>query len=197
MEVVKNLSISEDGAMNLQVDADKVCYIVCPDGSVITSVGGAISTTWGGTAGKISLIIPKDSEILMIGSSDYVGELRTNFAGSFSAEACLSLSALLAPMATFVEAMGCTSLTVLSAPLATYVGAVDCALTAKSIGNQLIAFKNNNPTVAGTANFSGGTNALKSAIALYLIPVSDGDTTFLDDWIDLNLPNWVITFRTI
>jgi len=77
MEVVKNLSISEDGAMYLQVDADKFCYIVQPDGSVLTSTLGIISTTWGGTAGQVSLVIPK-GEPLNISNSDFIGTLKTN-----------------------------------------------------------------------------------------------------------------------
>jgi len=77
MEVVKNLSISEDGVMYLAVDADKFCYIVQPDGSVLTSTLGIISTTWGGTAGQVSLVIPK-GEPLNISNSDFTGTLKTN-----------------------------------------------------------------------------------------------------------------------
>jgi len=150
MEVVKNLSISEDGAMYLAVSSAKVCYIVCPDGSVLTSTLGVISTTWGGTAGQVSLVIPK-GEPLNISNSDFTGTLKTN--------------------ATVINASGCN-------------------FTAKQIGDFLIYISKLHPTAIGTANFSGGLNAIFDDIAAYLLTIG----IILDDLMTI-LSTWTVTFN--
>jgi len=151
MEVVKNLSISEDGAMYLEVNIAKTCYIVCPDGSVITSTLGIISTTWGGTAGKVTLVIPK-GEPLNISNSDFTGTLKTN---------------------------------------ATVINASGCDFTAQQIGDFLIYESKINPTATGTANFSGGMNAIEPDIADYVGLQGYSLNTLLT----VTLATWTITIN--
>jgi len=85
MEVLSTLSIG-DGSVTpqkiyLAVDSNKICYVVQPSGAVLTSTAGVIDTTWGGSAGFISFISPKNSSSITISLSDVSGNLRTDFIG--------------------------------------------------------------------------------------------------------------------
>lgn len=231
-EAITGLSIATDGVMNLTVYADKTCYIIAPDGSVITSTDGVINTTWGGSDGKVTLIVPKN-QFINITASDFIGSLKTDIP-DISANACNYLTSIHALKATYISCSTCASLTniysdfayincsssilieSLSMPLSTSIrasGAISlstlnipfgrslvcdgCALTAKSIGDFLIAASVNNPTVAGVANFSGGTNASYGEIQTYFTSIGFNYNGYSDmtEWLAGDLETWTITIR--
>jgi hypothetical protein len=155
-EAISGLQISNGGAMKLTVDSDKTCYIVAPDKSIITSTNGVINTTWNGYAGNVKLIVPKNSSKFNIENSGYQGALKTNSIVAVSCDNCNLLTSVSAyNRIPFVYFALCQSVTSFYAPLTTIVYGDHCALTAKAIGDFLIAASQNNPTANGRANFSG------------------------------------------
>jgi len=201
MEVLSTLSIG-DGSVTpqkiyLEVDSNKICYVVQPSGAVLTSTAGVIDTTWGGSAGKVVLVIPKTTTIV---TTDKTGSYSSDFTGDFSCNlnaiylsSGSSFSSYTTPNATIQVNFGASSsLTDFYAPkIATNIFASGCALTAKSIGDFLISASINNPTASATANFGLGTNANRDAINAYLI--TRGTTlAAIELIID---PTWTLTFN--
>ena len=139
-EVITGLSLA-DGSVTpqvvfLAVDADKICYVVLPNGTILTSIEGTIDTTWTGAAGAVTLIKSKDTSVLDMTNSDYIGNLITTQSGSLQTVDCASLTSISAPNATSIDAYGCTSLTSLSAQNAIYIEASGCtSLTSLSAPN--------------------------------------------------------------
>jgi hypothetical protein len=92
----------------LHVDADETAYIVLPDGQILTSTSGEISTTWEGVAGAIILIVPKaNTEILLnngIVTADFIGLLSTNYAVEIGVTGSSSITGIDAPQATEIAA---------------------------------------------------------------------------------------------
>lgn len=162
----------------LKIDSDKTAYIKMPNGTLLTSTSGVIDTTYTGYAGVATLSIPKTSVSQALynatGSkySDFSGEYITN-----------------APLTTFNISSNAL-ITSVKAYKAKNIVAVGCALTAKAIGDQLMQFARNNATFAGTANFSGGTNADEDDVNAYLVTVG----TTLEDVL-LALGTWTITLN--
>jgi len=217
MEVITGLSIPTNGFMSLEVDSDKACYIVGPDGSVITSTLGAINQFWEGIPGAVQLIIPINTHGITSNNSGFYGEMTVkhsfpdlNFndvVPFISTDGITTIIAdkvdnvlainrgviyLSAKTADKIDAGECP-LTSFDAPMAKTVLLSRCDLTAKSIGDFLFSAKANNPTTVGaTADFSGGTNALKSAVATYMGLASEAALT---TWVTTNLPSWGVTFR--
>ena len=161
-EVITGLSLASGTVtpqvVYLEVDADKTCYVVLPDGSVLTSTTGIINTTWAGAAGAVTLIVQKNTTNLSMDASDFIGILSINLV-SIGAPYCTKLTGTSAPNATIIDASDCTSLTTLSAPNATAIYASGCALTDVSIAAlfaELVATGNED----GTLDISGGTSAV-------------------------------------
>jgi len=84
---------------------------------------------------------------------------------------------------------------------ATVINASGCDFTSQQIGDFFFAAKANNPTAVGaSANFSGGTNARKQYVAVYmgLIPEMATDaakSAIFDSWVASYLPTWTITMN--
>lgn len=176
----------------LRVDSDETCYVLLPDNTVLTSTAGIIDEVWEGIAGRVKLIIPKDTTLLSISKTGFYGSQFSGHVGLVSKITTVDFSAVL-------------ELTSFSAPYATVVDAPNCALTAKSIGDFLFAAAANNPTASGVANFSGGNNATDRAITDYM---NDTYNPFvgaayegasidelLSIWIGLNLEQWAISLN--
>lgn len=163
----------------LKIDSDKTAYILMPNGALLTSASGVIDTTYSGYAGVATLSIPKTSVVQALynttGSkySDFSGEYITNM-----------------PLTTFNISSNAL-ITSAKAYKSKNIVAVGCALTAKSIGDLLVNFARNNATFAGTANFSGGTNAIDTDVDAYLVSIG---TTLSD--ILVTLGTWTITLNT-
>jgi hypothetical protein len=195
-EWITGLTIDNRGAIKLTVDSDKNCYIVAPDKSVITSTNGAINTTWTGYAGNVKLIIPKNTSKFNIENGSYKGVLKTNTMASVTCDNCNLLTSVSKTNGTsFVYFALCPSVTSFYAPLTTIVYGDHCALTAKAIGDFLFEAAQNNPTAAGIANFSGGTNAGTVAVSQYMSNDPTDNGNWLSDFIQNNLPNWTITLN--
>jgi len=183
----------------LEVDANKTCYVVLPNGSVLTSTAGVINDFWGGIAGRVKLIVPKNTTTTKLDNgvvfADYLGNYECNNSGDFSA-ALSDLTSIKVNNKSSISVGGSLNLVSLECNNATAVYASNCALTAKSIGDFLIAASTNNPTAIGTANFSAGTNAIYGDVASYLtgigVSLPGGSLT---GWITQNLPNWTITLN--
>ena len=167
----------------LEVDSDKTCYVILPDGTTLTSTAGIINTTWTGAAGAVTLIVPNNTEELLLTNADFIGELNTLFTGTLYCNSCTSLTTLSAPMATNLECDNCTSLTTLSAPNATAIYASGCALTDVSIAAlfaELVATGNDD----GTLDISGGTSA----------NIEDWSAQAVNDLTYLGDRGWSITY---
>jgi hypothetical protein len=189
-DLIYNGTIADGGAVKLTIDADKVGYVRLPNGTLLTTVAGVIDTIYSGVGGAITYYIPKDSVIAIIENSGLTGAITTNFAGVISIEGSNAITGITAPYSTHIHCRNMAVLTSLSAPLATTLYANSSALTAKSIGDFLIAASINNPTEAGTADFGGGTSALDTAIDAYLI--TQGTTLAA---ILVVLATWTITLN--
>jgi len=71
-EAIEELKIAANGKVYLEVDSNKSCKVVLPDNSILTSTAGKIDTTWNGAAGRVKLIVPKDSELYDYSTSDFI-----------------------------------------------------------------------------------------------------------------------------
>lgn len=203
----------------MKIDSDKQGYIKYPDGTYQATVSGVIDTTWSGNAGNVRLIVPNYTDpaadkqrIIMVSNTgdiaDYSGQLRFKGVGKFYAVECPNISSVIADKAWFVNMSGnnaasaalpkaesvfaanCTQLTSLIAPFWNAVDAPSCALTAKTIGDLLLAAVQNNPS-AEYLNCTGGTNASDTAIDDYLITKGTDLNTVLSA-----LPNLAASFNT-
>jgi hypothetical protein len=184
----------------LEVDNNKVCYVILPNGGILTSTSGVINYDWEGEAGRVKLIVPKDSTLLKIAESKFIGGLTAEEAGIINTGLSTLITRVIAPHATQMYISSCPLLAEFTAPIATVVSASICALTAKSIGDYLwLGVYTNNPTASGTADFSGGTNATAEDITTYM-----GDAGYLDNsevfagveaWIASVLATWTISLN--
>jgi hypothetical protein len=196
-ELIGGLSIPSSGKAYLEVNSDKTCFVVLPNGTLLTSTSGVINTT-SPTAGNVKLIIPKGEISTKLDNgvdvfADFTGSYECNNLGSFSA-ASSDLISIKVNNKTSVSVGGSVDLDVLECESATAIYATNCALTAKSIGDFLIAAYTNNPTASGTANFTGGTNADLEAVSVYMQTQGYGDGTelWLTTWIGAELATWNI-----
>ena len=188
----------------LEVDSDKTCYVILPDGSTLTSTDGKINTTWTGAAGAVTLIVPNNTEELLLTNADFIGELNTLFTGTLYCYDCTSLTTLSAPMATNLYCNSCTSLTTLSAPMATNLECDNCtSLTTLSAPN-------------ATAIYASGCDLTTVAIAALLaelvatgnedgtLDISGGSTADYGIWsaqaqadaATLDSRGWTLTYNT-
>ena len=119
-------------------------------------------------------------------SGDYVGKVRYRGVGKFYTIGCPKITDVIADKAWFVNMSGssvasatlpkvesifaanCTQLTTITAPFWNAANFPNCALTAKAIGDLLLAAIENNPA-AQYLNCLGGTNASDTAIDDYLV----------------------------
>lgn len=182
----------------VEVDSDKICYAVMPDGRVLTSISGVINAQYTNFGGRVRLVIPKTTTRLStIGgagsiASDFYSVFESNLTGAITSS--IYVSNVIVPNTVNLYVGGNANLTTFYAPKAQQISLTGCALTAKSIGDFLLsAVANNNLAVSCNAAFTGGTNATAMAISTYLF--NDSDVVTLLDWIDSNLPNWTITFN--
>jgi len=206
--VIRGLSIGDGTGtpqkVYLEVDSDKNCYVVLPNGTLLTSTSGVVNYNWEGIAGAVRLIVPKDTAVIFtkeigVGGSDFIGELTTTNSGSLDF-GFNQLTKITATNANIVAATNNMGLTDFSAENATQIYLSACALTDKSIGDFLIAASVNNPTANGSADFSGVTNPLVANICgyMYSIGVIEIPTPpALSAWITANLSTWSLTFRSV
>lgn len=198
MEVVRGLTIG-DGSVTpqkiyLEVDSNKVCYVVQPNGVILTSTAGKINVNYTGNGGSVLLVVPKNAIDVKISDSisisgDYFGKL--TFSGVSKLTALNSyLSTIYAQNSLSVMAQGSTVLANANADKSKTSNFTTCALTAQSIGDLLLAAIANNRTYAGTLTATGGTNAGASAINTYLI--SRGTTLAA---VLTQLATWTITLN--
>ena len=144
----------------LQVDPDKTCYVVLPNGTVLTSTASVINDTWAGAAGAVTLIVPKISESIYIEGSDFVGILNTTFIGNITTAESSNIEGIIAKNTLSLNAELCTSLASISAPNATNINASGCALTAVAIAAIVRATILNIADLSTVRfDFSVGTNA--------------------------------------
>ena len=168
-EVITGLSLASGTVtpqvVILEVDSDKTCYVILPDGTTSTSTTGLINTTWAGAAGNVTLIVPKNTTRISLYDSgdteipaDFIGVFTSNYATEILCNGCVDLTGISAPNASTVWAVNCTSLTSISAPNATDINAQGCALTAVAIAALLAELKATGNT-DGFLDISTGTNA--------------------------------------
>jgi hypothetical protein len=200
-EVITGLSIDTDGAVNIEIDADKVCHYIGPDGEVVTSTDGKIETTWGGDPGNVILLIPKNSYVLHLCSagaigtaSDFSGDFVTNFAGLVQLSDCALLTSVNAPNAFEVICDGCAALTDVSALKANILDCSNCvSLTAQSIYDALDnAYKlAQGGIVDGDYDFSGATTGIVTATISQRHGISYNDIiTYLS-----GTSNWTLAYN--
>jgi hypothetical protein len=200
-EVITGLSIDTDGAINIEVDADKVCHCIDPDGTVITSTDGKIETTWGGDPGNVILLIPKNSYVLHLGSagaigtaSDFSGDFVTNFAGLVQLADCALLTSANDPNTSELNCSGCAALTDVSALKANILDCSNCvSLTSQSIYDALdSAYKlAQGGVIEGDYDFSGATTGIVTSIISQRHGISYNDIiTYLS-----GDPNWTLTYN--
>jgi hypothetical protein len=184
----------------LEVDSIQSCYVVLPDGSVLSSTAGVINYDWRGSAGRVKLIVPKSTSILRLSGGKFTGALLSN--GTYNTDFTYQgtsngIESISLPNASYiVNVQNDNSLKDVYCPKAIKLFAAGSSLTAKSIGDFLFAAAANNPTASGVANFTGGNNAYIAEVAVYMSGNPDQDATFVEDFISNNLPNWTITLRT-
>ena len=74
--MIRGLSVlsgqSSPQKIYLEVDSDKTCYVVLPNGTLLTSTSGVIDYDYSGVAGAVKLIVPKDSELYDYSTSDFI-----------------------------------------------------------------------------------------------------------------------------
>ncbi len=211
MEVITGLTI-DDGSVTpqniyLEVDADKSCYVILPDGSVLISAAGIIGSAievpldYTGVAGSVRLVVPNNTSLVRASYGGYIGTVKINAITGVRAGYNSGVVEIYAPNSTSCRGDYGLNITSFYSPNATLVSFIDCKLTENSIGDFLIAASINNPTEVGaSADFSGGTNANKREVAVYmgLISASSPDaakTATFDSWVASYLPTWTITMN--
>jgi len=208
--VIRGLSIGDGTGtpqkIYLEVDSDKTCYVVLPNGTLLTSTSGVINYDWEGVAGNVKLIVPKDTtDFRVINGLD---TLISDFGGNATIQGNYAVLRFQRTDIVSLEANNTVNvsinnnavITTFSANNAIDVNASACALTDKSIGDFLIAASVNNPTANGSADFSGGTNALFANIALYMHSIGVigiPNPPALSAWLTANLSTWSLTFRLV
>lgn len=80
-EAINTLSIGSGSVtpqkVNLAVDSDKTCYVILPNGTLLTSTAGVIDYNWTGAAGDVVLVVPKDTRLLRSSNNDLSAETLT------------------------------------------------------------------------------------------------------------------------
>ena len=181
----------------LKIEAGKTCYIILPNGEILTSYDSEIYKIYQGPAGRIKMIIPKDCLDLRtyhLTTPDILSTFEGEFISDIPyAELRMSgdISKLKVDNAMLVTASGRSLLTDFSANKAISVDCSNSALSAKSIGDWLIAMAENHEGESGSGNFSGGTNANEGAVESYLGSIGYD----LQSIIDAELSNFSLTFN--
>jgi hypothetical protein len=165
-------TIENGGSVKLTIDSGKTGYVKLPNGNVLTTVSGIIDTTYTGINGEIIYYVPKTTTIAQISASPVYGELK--YDGSTH----------LYVLGTYINSLIANEITDLDASLCIYLTSIVCAkietldasgssLTAKSIGDLLYNayLKDFN---AISYDFTGGNNALQSAVDTYLKDTYNG-----------------------
>jgi hypothetical protein len=195
MEVIRGLSVSSGQVspqkIYLEVDANKVCYVVQPNGVVLTSTAGKIDVNYTGSGGNVQLIIPKNTDGFQINNSALIGIINLTLTETyFSAISCPFVSKIITKGNDTLIAGGSLMLTNLYCKNKTTVNVNSCSLTAQSIGDFLLDAIANNRTYAGTLIATGGTNAGATAVNSYLI--TRGTTLAA---VRTQLATWTITLN--
>ena len=177
--------------IHLDAGATKICHVLLPNGTILTSTAGVIDYNYTGAAGNIKLYFEKSTVLLNISNSKYIGSYYQKSTNSIVATACSKLTEIIAPNTEYISCAGASLVTNIVAPKANYILATNCSVTAKAIGDFLLAAIVNNPNVAGTANFGGGANATTDLVNAYLI--TKGTTLAA---VTSTLSTWTITTRT-
>lgn len=156
-DTISGGTIATGEDVGLTIDADKTGYIKLPDGTILTTVAGAIANTYTGVGGAITYYIPKNSAMVQLINSGLTGAIIYNGISEFSMSES-SVTSLIANNTDYLDLNGSGSLANLVDGKAVTCTAVGCALTAKSIGDILYAaYIDNRENVV--FDFSGGTNA--------------------------------------
>ena len=207
--MIRGLSIGDGTGtpqkVYLEVDSDKNCYVVLPNGTLLTSTSGVINYDYTGVAGNVKLIVPKDTAIIKtseagVGGSAFHGDLKIEtscalyelgYSEYMTIDVNNATDRVIAPSNLFLYSFKCDE--------AKEVDFSYCACTAQSIGLFLAAAATYNPNYAGDANFSGGDNALKADVATFMFNsglLTPNSVAALNLWIATYLPNWTIQIDT-
>lgn len=194
MDTIKGGSIATDGVVKLTIDSDKIGYIFLPNGSILTTVAGVIDTTYKGFGGAITYYVPKVlTNQINTRQATYTGTITYNGTNAWSCGGNAFMTGCVAPNAQILEPNNSSKLTTLIAPKVVKLAASDCALTAKSIGDILYqAYSNNRANVV--FNFTGGTNAINTAISGYLTDTYGVDLFTVETALVAN--GGTVTYRT-
>ena len=174
--------------MYLDAVETKICHVLLPNGTILTSTAGLIDYDYTGIAGNIKLYFEKSTVLLNLANSKYIGSYSQSTTNSIVATSCSKLTEIVAPNTENVSCAGAVLVTNIVAPKANSIVATNCSVTAQSIGDCLLAAIINNPNVAGKANFGGGDNATTDLVNAYLI--TKGTTLAA---VKLTLSTWTIT----
>ena len=190
--MITGLTIGDGSVTPQKIHLDavetKICHVLLPNGTILTSTAGVIDYDYTGAAGNIKLYFEKSTVLLNISNSKYIGSYYQNSTNSIVATVCSKLTEIIAPNTEYVSCASATLVTNIVAPKANFILANNCSVTAQSIGDFLLAAIVNNPNVAGTASFGGGDNATTDLVNAYLI--TKGTTLAA---VTSTLSTWTIT----
>ncbi len=203
MEVITGLTIG-DGSVTpqkvyLEVDSNKSCYVILPNGSILSSTDGYIRSgfetgvNYTGAAGSTRLVTPRNTSLVIASFSSYIGTFRTSLAVEVKLRSAINITDMYAPNATVAIGNGALNMISFYAPMSGYVDFENTKVTPKAIGDFFFAAKVNNHLYAGTGRFTNNlVGTTPAAVATYM-GIGTTEQSLLD-WIDFNLPNWTITF---
>ncbi len=118
------------GGGDFTAEFNETCHLVKPNGYIVALTTGVAEAC---PADVCHLIYEKANTRINVAYMPIIGELNTLFSGELYCYNCTSLTALSAPMATYLQCGECTSLTTLSAPMAIELYCYNCtSLTALS-----------------------------------------------------------------
>lgn len=163
----------------------------------MTTVAGVIDTTYTGFGGAITYYVPKNTVDVVIDFSGLGGDLKTDRVGTLVYDLLISKNNVTSVSAhNFIGSLNVSEtggLTNVVAPKSIAVYAQVCALTAKSIGDILYqAYSDNRAHVV--FNFTGGTNAINTAISGYLTDTYGVDLFAVETALVAN--GGTVTYRT-
>lgn len=149
MDTISGGYIAADGVVNLEVDTDKIGYIILPNKTVLATTTGVLESTNTGIAGILTYYIPKTTTKLEILGSEIVGSIIYNGASRLNCSGCVDLISVISNNNNAIDAYG-------------------SSLTAKAIGDILISAYDRN-VLSCYYDFSGGVNAIKGDVSTYLL----------------------------
>jgi len=165
--LINNGTIANGGTVHLSIDIDKTGYVFLPNGTMLTTIGGLIDTTYSGVGGKITYIIPKNAVVAILTGGYTAGDVVTDFAGELAFGGNSFLTSITANNTTSLICNDCALLTTISVNKADVIEAPRCHLTDKAIADIIIAAANE-PTVQDVVfDFTEYANATYGSVFIY------------------------------